>query len=63
LLWKSQYVYEEKLNYKEEARFKNVGFIGEKLWTAIITHRNGKLRIISVRHPRKDEIESYERDK
>jgi len=34
--------------------------ISDKSWSAIITYRNQKVRIISVRRARKEEIEIYE---
>jgi uncharacterized DUF497 family protein len=44
----------------EEPRFLVVGKIGGKHYSAVITYRNGKTRIISVRHSRKEEVELYE---
>ena len=36
-----------------------IGAIGEKLWSAIITYREGKIRFISVRRARDDERGLY----
>ena len=44
-----------------EERFLVIGMIAEKHWTAIITPRQGKVRIISVRRSRPQEIALYER--
>ena len=44
----------------DEARFLVVGIIGDKHWSGIITYRNERVRIISVRRSRKEEIEIYE---
>lgn len=44
----------------DEARFMVVGIIGDKHWSGIITYRNERARIISVRRSRKEEIEIYE---
>ena len=44
----------------DEARFLVVGKIGDKHWTGIITYRNDKMRIISVRRAGNEEIELYE---
>jgi uncharacterized DUF497 family protein len=44
----------------DEARFLVVGIIGDKHWSGIITYRNERIRIISVRRSRKEEIEIYE---
>lgn len=42
-----------------ERRFV-VGVIGGKHWTAIITYREGRTRIISVRRSRKSEVRAYD---
>ena len=44
----------------DEERFLITGKISDKCWSAIITYRNDKVRIISVRRSRKEEIEIYE---
>ena len=44
----------------DEDRFLIVGKISEKHWSTIITYRNEKIRIISARRSRKEEIEIYE---
>jgi len=44
----------------DEARFLVIGIIGDKHWSGIITSRNERVRIISVRRSRKEEIEIYE---
>jgi uncharacterized DUF497 family protein len=44
----------------DEPRFLAVGRIGEKHWSAIFTLRGARLRLISVRRARKQEIEIYE---
>ncbi|OQX77499.1 MAG: hypothetical protein B6D61_07040 [Bacteroidetes bacterium 4484_249] len=41
-------------------RFLLIGIINYKHWSAVFTYRNEKIRIISVRHSRKKEIEIYE---
>ena len=43
----------------DEARFQVIGRIGEKTWSAFITYRNEKIRIISVRRARADEEAWY----
>ena len=42
-----------------EPRFQVIGRIGEKTWSAFITYRNEKIRIISVRRARSDEEARY----
>ena len=44
----------------DEERFLLIGKISDKYWSTIITYRNEKVRIISVRRSRKEEIEIYE---
>jgi uncharacterized DUF497 family protein len=45
---------------EDEPRHLVIGKIGEKYWSAVITVRTTKIRIISVRRSRKEEIEIYE---
>ena len=47
----------------DEERFLVVGTIDKTLWTAVITFRNGAVRIISVRRSRKDEKQAYDNSK
>jgi uncharacterized DUF497 family protein len=44
----------------DEPRFLVVGKIGEDHWSGVITHRGVRIRIISVRRSRDEEIELYE---
>lgn len=44
----------------DEPRFLIIGRISEKLWSAIVTYRDDKIRIISVRRSRIEEVEIYE---
>jgi uncharacterized DUF497 family protein len=44
----------------DEARFLVISKIYDKHWSAIITYRKEKIRIISARRSRKEEIEIYE---
>ena len=43
----------------EEPRYLLIDKINKKLWSAIYTTRNGRMRIISVRRSRKEEIKIY----
>jgi len=43
-----------------EKRYLVVGKIGTKHWSAIITYKGEKIRIISVRRSRKEEVALYE---
>lgn len=46
----------------DEPRHQVIGRIGEKTWSAFITYRNEKIRIISVRRARADEEARYVSD-
>ena len=43
-----------------ESRLIFVGEIANKYWSAVVTEREGSIRIISVRRARKNEVELYE---
>jgi uncharacterized protein len=45
---------------EDESRHLVIGKIGEKCWSAVVTFRGEKIRMISVRRSRKEEIEIYE---
>ncbi|MCX5855501.1 MAG: BrnT family toxin [Deltaproteobacteria bacterium] len=44
----------------DEPRFLAVGKIEGKYWSGVITYRDERVRIISVRRSRKEEIDIYE---
>ena len=44
----------------DEPRFLVIGKISGKHWSGIITYRTEKIRIISVRRSRKEEVDIYE---
>jgi uncharacterized DUF497 family protein len=44
----------------DEPRLVIVGKIGPEHWSAVATYRDERIRIISVRRSRKEEIEIYE---
>jgi len=44
----------------DEQRHLIIGKINEKLWSAIVTRREGNIRIISVRRSRNEEVALYE---
>ena len=46
----------------DEPRHQVIGRIREKIWSAFITYRNEKIRIISVRRARADEEARYVAD-
>jgi uncharacterized protein len=47
----------------DEPRHQVIGRIGQKTWSAFITYRDEKIRIISVRRARADEETRYLADK
>ncbi|WP_237065635.1 BrnT family toxin [Loktanella sp. M215] len=61
-LWDDPYLIEAPANVTDEQRFLAVGLIGARHWTAIYTYRSSRVRIISVRRARKQEIDYYEID-
>ncbi|MHC4782779.1 MAG: BrnT family toxin [Planctomycetota bacterium] len=60
LLWLDPDLLEIPAKTTDEPRFLIIGRIADKHWSAIITYRNDKLRIISVRRSRNEEVELYE---
>ena len=59
-LWKDPDLVEIQAKSDDEPRFLVIGLIGPKHWSAVITYRNGAIRLISVRRSRKSEVELYE---
>jgi len=59
-LWEDADLIEIRARTADEPRFLVVGMINGKHWSAIITYQEEKVRIISVRRSRKEEIEIYE---
>lgn len=61
-LWKDPRLLEAPARTDDEPRFLVVGKIGERHWSAVCVQRGDRVRIISVRRARKQEIEHYESD-
>ena len=59
-LWNDPDLVEIPVKTSDEPRFLVIGNILEKNWSAVITYRAEKIRIISVRRSRKEEVEIYE---
>ncbi|MBU2574000.1 MAG: BrnT family toxin [Elusimicrobia bacterium] len=59
-LWDDLKLLEVPLKSDDESRALCVGRIGERHWSAIITYRQVRVRIISVRRSRGQERELYE---
>ncbi len=60
LLWFDSMLVEIPARTVDEPRYLIVGKIGATHWSAVITYRNERIRIISVRRARHEEIEIYE---
>lgn len=59
-LWDDPDLIEIPARTDDEPRFLVIGRIGVKHWSGIITYRGNRIRIISVRRSRKEEVELYE---
>ena len=59
-LWNDPDLLEIRAKSEDEPRFLVVGVIGQKHWSAVVTYRNGTIRLISVRRSRKREVALYE---
>ncbi len=59
-LWKDPDLLEIQAKSEDERRFLVIGRIGAKHWSAVVTYRNERLRLISVRRSREKEVELYE---
>ncbi len=60
LLWLDDMLLEIPARTSDESRFVIIGRIGQKHWSAVITYRQSRIRIISVRRSRKEEVGIYE---
>ena len=59
-LWYDSNLMEIPAKTVDEARFLIIGMIEQKHWSAIVTYRDEKVRIISVRRSREEEVALYE---
>ena len=59
-LWNDQDLLEVSVRTTDEPRFLVIGKIDEKHWSGVITYREHRIRIISVRRSRQEEIALYE---
>ena len=60
LIWEDTDLIEIPAKSTDEERYLVIGKIDEKHWSAVITYRTPKIRIISVRRSRKAEVALYE---
>lgn len=59
-LWEDAERVEIPAKTEDEKRSLVIGLIDQRHWSAVITHRSDKTRIISVRRSRREEIHIYE---
>lgn len=59
-LWNDERRIEIPARTVGEARVMVIGVIGGQCWSAVVTHRTDKIRIISVRRSRVEEVKLYE---
>ena len=59
-LWDDPDVMEIPARTSDEPRFVVIGRLGEKYWSAVITYRSDRIRLISVRRSRPEEARLYE---
>jgi uncharacterized DUF497 family protein len=60
ILWSDPQKIEIPVQTTDELRFVVIGIINGKHWSAVITYRDNRIRIISVRRSRKEEVNLYE---
>lgn len=59
-LWDDPRLLEIPAKTEDEPRYLMIGLINGKHWSAVITHRDVNIRLISVRRSRPEEIALYE---
>lgn len=59
-LWRDDRLLEVPARTQDEPRFLVVGSIEGRCWSAVITYRQQRVRIISVRRSRPEEVALYE---
>lgn len=59
-LWEDPSRLEIPARTEDEPRLLVIGKVRQKLWTAITTNRGQKIRIISARRSREEEVTLYE---
>jgi uncharacterized DUF497 family protein len=62
-LWNDPDLLEIPAKTIDEQRFLIIGRIKLKHWSAVVTYRQSKIRLISVRRSRKEEVDLYESEK
>ncbi|MEA3227172.1 MAG: BrnT family toxin [Planctomycetota bacterium] len=59
-LWDDPDLIEIPVGTSDEPRFLVISKISGRLWSGVITYRGDKIRIISVRRSRREEVNIYE---
>jgi uncharacterized DUF497 family protein len=59
-LWLDDMLTEIPARTHDEPRFVVIGMIAHQHWSAVITYREDRIRIISVRRSREEEVMLYE---
>ena len=59
-LWLDEMLVEIPARPRDEPRFLVVGLIAGTFWSAVITHRDERVRLISARRSRPEEVAIYE---
>ncbi len=59
-LWEDPDLIEIPAKTADEPRFLVIGWILDKHWSGIVTYRGEKMRIISIRRSRPEEVDIYE---
>ncbi len=59
-LWLDDMLIEIPARTEDEPRLLVIGRIGGRHWSAVITYRDDRIRIISVRRSRDEEVALYE---
>ena len=59
-LWEDPDLIQIPAKTSDEPRFLVIGRISDKHWSGVITYRKEKIRIISVRRSRPEEVDIYE---
>ena len=59
-LWSDDRLVEVQARTDDEPRFLIVGHIASVFWSAVITYRSSRIRLISVRRSRPEEVALYE---
>lgn len=61
LLWRDPDLLTLAARTSDEPRVLVIGRIGALHWSAVVTYRDERIRLISVRRARRSEVERYER--